>query len=336
MNRPEKPGLYEDVQFEDYLKWEAVSRSELVALAISPAEYRRYKAEGITPTEAMNRGSAVDLLLFEGPAALAREFVGVPQRMDELPDNFIEAPEGYAPTRLEKNGGHKGWKLEQQAAGKVIVPPTAWKAGGLDMATTAGKKFKEHCESAGVQMLSGAVMRQIHECAEAARQSKMGRRYLGLSPEGVADGYLHQPSILWQDHETGLWCKARPDAMRLLDIECDLGDLKVPTVDVRPPELGGNYWRHIWDSKLHWQAGWYTWGVREATGWACDTMNLVAVQATGVHRVEHHGLRGEEVEQGEAECRAQLHLLKWCQDNDSWAKESEQENWVSFTRYQKG
>ena len=262
-----------------------------------------------------------------------------------IPCTAADWPNGRL--KIDNKAG-KTWAAQQESLGRVVVPPSAWDSGGLVPNTTAHKAWKKAVRAAGRDTVSADIWREMHECAEAARANPLARYYLGLGDDGQpADGVMHQPSILWQDKRTKKWCKCRPDAMRIQGDYAILGDLKIPEVDVRPDDMGGGYTRHIFKTKLDWQAGFCCRGVHEATGLICDAFNLIAVHGKGrIHRVEHHCIDDTDADldrdflgsltTGEAEIMAQLVLLEQCERLNWWPKESGQSHKASRPRYMRG
>jgi hypothetical protein len=352
MKRPETAGLYENVPFADYLAWEAESRTGLVAMAKSPAEYLRAKERELKASLAMKRGTGVDTLLFEGRAALAKALTVVPQRMDELPAHFVEAPDDpkmYNPETKRWLKAGQVWKKEQEVAGKVIVCPHHWKEGGLSLQGQGGpgQTWKKETEAAGGQIVPRSTIDEIEGCAEAARANGDACYYLGLGHDGeTATGCIWQPSILWQDEATGIWCKCRPDALRLLPSYAVLGDLKI-TDDPRPEDLGGHYHRHIRQMRYDWQGGFYCAGVSAVTGLRCDAFYLIAIEAQGLHRIEPHVIDDNDADpadnypgalsHGAAGIFAQLSLLaQWRKfPEDQWPKESGKIHQFTRTKFQR-
>lgn len=74
------PGIYEGVPFEDYLLWDALSKSGMPHLAESPAQYFRYllTRDQFKQTDPMLVGSAVDVLLFDGLDAFLSAYFRLP------------------------------------------------------------------------------------------------------------------------------------------------------------------------------------------------------------------------------------------------------------------
>lgn len=77
---PPGPGVYPGVPFEDYLRWDAVSQSQLKELARSPAHLRAYLAQPDEDTDALRIGRAVHCAVLE-PGEFAS-----PKRFGILPD----------------------------------------------------------------------------------------------------------------------------------------------------------------------------------------------------------------------------------------------------------
>lgn len=77
-----KPGIHHGVDFEDYLKIPAVSKSELWKLhSGSPAAMKHWKAYPPDPTDAMILGSALDCLVTYGLEFFHTKFCRIPPNM---------------------------------------------------------------------------------------------------------------------------------------------------------------------------------------------------------------------------------------------------------------
>ncbi|MCP4573324.1 MAG: hypothetical protein GY838_13295 [bacterium] len=81
------PGIYFNVPFVDYLKWDALSKSGLGHLAESPAQYRHWLSvrDDFIPTDPMIVGSAVDVLIFDGLAEFHSQFFRLPVGVKRSP-----------------------------------------------------------------------------------------------------------------------------------------------------------------------------------------------------------------------------------------------------------
>lgn len=102
------PGIYENVPFTEYLKWDALSKSALPHLAESPAQYRHWLSvkDQFVPTDPMIVGSAVDILIFDG--------------IDEFRSQFFRLPKG-----VKRSQNSMAFNLELLRNGDKI--PLPWK-----------------------------------------------------------------------------------------------------------------------------------------------------------------------------------------------------------------
>ena len=67
------PGEYENIPFHDYLRWDAPSKSSLMAILSSPLHYAEARnGLGIEPTDEMVLGAAGHVALLEPEKMLAR------------------------------------------------------------------------------------------------------------------------------------------------------------------------------------------------------------------------------------------------------------------------
>lgn len=76
------PGVYEDIPFGEYLKWDAVSKSGLSDFAKDgPGSFWLNRKKEKKPTKAMILGSAVDCLFFDGDDAFHDQYAVRPAEM---------------------------------------------------------------------------------------------------------------------------------------------------------------------------------------------------------------------------------------------------------------
>jgi hypothetical protein len=250
-------------------------------------------------------GSATDILLTE-PEAFAKEFVVSPQRAEELLDNFVPAPEGYKGTRK----ADKAWRAEQEAEGKVVITPGAFKAWGLDMRTETGRAWRRMCEELGLAVLSRSDLEQVNGAVAAVRAYDLAM--------DLINGAELQTVAVWQDEGTGVWCKARLDIYRRKDEPFPIvGDLKTTAKPVTM-DMGS----HAFNAGWHRQLAFYCDGCEAITGQEHDHARIIAVEQQQVHRVEVFELAPSVLEQGREEYRAALMAYENCQRRDHWPTNS--------------
>ncbi|QDV09312.1 Exodeoxyribonuclease 8 [Planctomycetes bacterium Poly30] len=152
-----QPGIYHGLPAEAYHACKAaVSRSTLRQFDLGdPAAVKRYIDKGIDTTPAMDRGSAVDVGIFDGMAAFHEQFARKPK---------FTGPGAVA--------ARQAW--EKEAAGD------------------------------GITYMTDAPYEKALKMIECIRAND--------AASALFDAAEPQMSIFWRDEDTGLMCKARPDA----------------------------------------------------------------------------------------------------------------------------
>lgn len=131
----------------------------------------------------------------------------------------------------------------------------------------------------------------------------------------LAQGYLEtgkaQLSLVWEDNETGLLCKARPDFKP--DGQSVLVDLK-STEDVVYEAIQRISHRF----KYHWQAAFYIDGWKAITGESIEKFVFIFVEREPPYAVEVFRMDDDDIQLGRAEYRAALDLYVECKENNHW------------------
>ena len=294
-------GIHENVPFPVYQSWEALNNSLLKEITRSPGHLAYRRDHSIDVTLAMTLGSATDTLLFDGETAFARAYQSNPQRMEELPSHFVQAPDGYKGTTK----ADKEWRTDEEARGNVIVKPADWNGGGLSGRSAAGKAWKQWAESQGLSILSRDDIQRVRDTVEAIHHHEHAYTMLHAGQS--------QLSIVWRDEETGVLCKARLD----LYTTGAIIDLKT-TVDADPETFA----KLAFAFRYHWQAAFYCDGMTAITGEPHDEFSYIVAEREPPHRVEVMRLGMAELEMGRAEYRDALRLYAECEKNNHWPTSS--------------
>jgi hypothetical protein len=123
-------------------------------------------------------------------------------------------------------------------------------------------------------------------------------------------------TIVWQDEETGLWLRARPDIITPAKGGVIVGDLKTDR-SVTAAEFA---W-HMGKYGYHRQAAWY-WDACEAIGMDVIGFVFLVVNKTPAHECFVRNLKPRAIERGREENRKLLReLARRLRDND-WASPS--------------
>ena len=239
MNVRPEPGIYHDVDFEEYLSWDAVNNSSLHPAERSMAHFAAQ--EPVEPTEAMQFGSLVHCGRLE-PDCLAQRYVVTPDFATQ-----VRRPDGSPYANPRASGEYKRLvaEFEEENAGKEIV---------------SQEKY--------MQMLG-----MLTSLANSVRANE----YLGPGDAEV--------SIVWDDRDTGVRCKARLD--KWSHPHRRIADLKTAND-------ASDFERAIFNYRYHRQAAFYVDGAAALTGKG-HSYCLVVVEKTppyGVRCADVRGSRG--------------------------------------------
>jgi hypothetical protein len=234
-----RSGFVHGMPGDEYHGGPEISYSRLKKVARSPAHYRWNKDHPKPSSSAMDIGSAVDCLLFDGRIEFDKQFTTPPLTPDDLPDWCVLAPSSARKADKESRAAIR-------ADGFVPIKESSFDLTGLKLNTKCGKAWRDRVSA---RVISHHEHHQVQECVNAIRCYPLAAELLA--------GALYQVSMFWTDQEFGVACRGRPD---ILGPHHGYTDLKT-TNDVR---FFGNA---IDTFKLHWQVAMYLDGMPEL-GWA--------------------------------------------------------------------
>lgn len=165
------------------------------------------------------------------------------------------------------------------------------------------KAWKKEHEAAGLTIITSTDLEAIKSMAENLRAEP-------LIEAGLLNGAIEH-SLVWRDEATGVWLKARPDALPTVDM-C-VADLKTCT-DITDDGIE----RAISDHDLHVQGALVGMACRAVLGREMESFNLVFVEKSRPHCVRVHALTGADLEMGERQIRAVLPIFAECVKTGVW------------------
>jgi exodeoxyribonuclease VIII len=254
---PDKPGIYENVPFDEYAAWPFVNNSSLSALRRSPAHYKASQSTE-WDTDALRFGRFLHDSL--DPSVVAKHYAFEPDLTVGIDAKVPRATNEYRRRRAE---------FEKLVDGKEIVS----------------------------QQWFEATQRMLQQL----NRNDLARQW--ITQPGPAEA-----SIVWEEPQTGMLCKARMDKWcRELGVIADVktaGDLF-------------DFNRSIGRYRYHRQAAFYVDAVRCVAGERCD-FGFIAVEKSEPYSVLAATLDDDSVVEGRIEYRRLLKILKRCTDNDDW------------------
>lgn len=168
--------------------------------------------------------------------------------------------------------------------------------------TKESKAWKAEQEAAGRTVLLPSQIEQIRGMAHALAEHP-------LIQAGILNGEIEQ-SLVWRDKETGIWLKARPDAIP--NFSGDYADLKT-TVN-----YGFDLDRDVSNHRYDMQAALTGMASREVLKRQMESFSLVFVGKKPPHCVEILTLDKDDIARAEDDIRVALRTFKWCIDNNRW------------------
>lgn len=192
--------------------------------------------------------------------------------------------------------------LEPERFGQTFVV-----APKFDRRTKEGKAAAEawEAENAGKTALTAEHMAAIEQMVASVRNHAGAAKLLS---DGMAE-----MSGFWNDQETGIGCKCRPDFLAMA------GETITGIVDVKTcrDASADGFARAIANFGYDVQAAFYHDGLKALTGRAIP-FYFVAVETEPPYAVAAYKASDEVIEVGRAKYRSALQLLKWCRENDRW------------------
>lgn len=268
------PGVYEDVEFDDYLSWEGVSNSRLSQFKLSPLHFKLNRAK--EPTPAMELGTLFHCQVLEPAQFVARYAVTPAFHLD------AENRTAQGSSSTSKSTRYVSEKMAQFAhenPGRELVS-REWFDQSLEVVT---------------RIASNVTAREL------------------LNGQGPVEC-----SIVWDDDETGVRCKARLDkvsAGRLVDLKKtrELGKFK---------RAIGAYGYHR--QMAHYRAGWASLTGEILTPW------IIAIEGQAPFCCQAAPLHAQSLAAGIKERRELMQRLAECIASDTWPAPDNPESWEGF------
>lgn len=267
------PGVYDDVSEEQYFALPYASNSRLTLLKRSPAHMKADMEQPRQETEALFLGTAIHSAVLQ-PDEFARRYI-------------VSGP----CEALLKSGDRKGEPCGNNGGSRHAG---AWFCGkhapdtAPDAAIALSPKQWDTCIGVRSSMYAHAKLRRM------------------LLARGRAE-----LTVIWDDRETGVRCKARVDRL-VEDFDGVVLDLK-STTDARPEEFE----RTIFTRGYYRQLGLYQDGLA-AHGIAMKHLVIAACEKEAPFAVAGFRLSDGAADAGRDELRRLLRLYAECQQTGTW------------------
>ncbi|MBZ9939180.1 PD-(D/E)XK nuclease-like domain-containing protein [Mesorhizobium sp. BR1-1-16] len=182
------------------------------------------------------------------------------------------------------------------------VRPDKWDSWRSD----AAKAWRADEEEAGRTVLLPGQLQTIKGMHAALKEHPL----IGGAQGRILDGAIEQ-SLIWQDPMTGIWLKARPDAIPTAS--GDFADLKT-AASVAPEDLS----RAVSDRRYDMQAALVKWAAKAVLDIDMTDFALVFVEKCPPHCVEIRVIRPDDIAEAENDLRAALQLFAKCLKSGRW------------------
>lgn len=242
--------------------------------------------------------------LCDGPSVSSS---GLRKIINESPAHFwCESP--YNPDRVEQKesealilgrAAHHLLLGEDDFSTLFIARPDKWDSWRTD----AAKKWKADQEAEGRTVLLQGQLDQIRGMARSLAAHP-------LVEAGILNGEIEQ-TLAWRCKETGVWLKARPDAIP--NESGDFADLKT-TTSVQSADLA----RTIAELSYHQQAALISGGWHALTGKDIASFSFVFVEKTAPFCVRIVTLRDEDLARGERQNFVAIKKFARCMETGEW------------------
>lgn len=180
----------------------------------------------------------------------------------------------------------------------AVLAGAAWQGQRTDC-----KVWLKDAAAAGLTVLSGAEVDNIRGMANSLAREP-------LVKAGILNGLIEH-SMVWQDPDTGIWLKWRPDAIPTSTL--DFSDLKC-VADISSEALE----RSLGDYGYHMQAALGAMACRALLGREMSSFTLVCAEKAAPNCVQFVTLKPADIELGEKQIRASLLAFKRALETSVW------------------
>ena len=174
----------------------------------------------------------------------------------------------------------------------------------LDLRSNAGKAFAAQTKGEGKTLIRAAEFEEIKAMREAAMRSRLVR-------EALSDG-RPEKSLFWQDTETGVWMRCRPDWLPT-KLAGPVDDFKTST-SAHP----GDFERTIEDYGYHVQAAHTLEGIQAVTGERPEGFRFIVQEKTAPYLVSLCALDDEALMWGRRLARRAIRIFATCLERGWW------------------
>lgn len=186
----------------------------------------------------------------------------------------------------------------------VILPESV-----TDFRTKLAKEQRDKALAAGKKVLLYKDYQILKEMGDVIKNHPIAK---GAFVKGKAE-----QSLFWQDKETGVWCKCRPDF--LPDNPVIVPDYKT-SKDITPDAFKKDFFNYAY----HMQAAWYSTGIKEVTGVEPEHFFFVVQAKEKPYQVAIYDLDKASIKLGDNLNRVALRKLANCLDKNKWPGYDEQ------------
>lgn len=221
------------------------------------------------------------------------------KHLDKSPAHFQEAilnpPEQTAAMRFG-SAVHSAVLESGIAAGEVL---------SVDVSTRTTKAYKEfEAANPGKIILLQDEMDRVKAIVSALQSHPTVR---ALLQKGKAE-----QSVFWNDPETGVLCKCRPDYLRDDGIVIDLKTSSVGGASER------GFQRAIMDYGYHWQSAWYLDGISQIMGKQLNQFVHIVVETEAPHAIGVFVLDDASLERARVDIRRLVGVYTDCLHSGEW------------------
>lgn len=167
---------------------------------------------------------------------------------------------------------------------------------------TICKAWLKSQEKAGRTVLTAGQIEAIRGMARSLSKHP-------LIESGILNGKIEK-SLVWKDRETGIWLKARPDAIP--NDSGDVCDLKTTA------SIGFDLDNSASKLRYDMQAALTKWALREVLGLELSSFSFAFVLKKRPHCCDVLTLHGEDIEQAEKDLRVALRVFARCVETGDW------------------